>query len=100
LLDHLAGLFGLADDQGADGVEAVEEKVGCELLAELEELGFFGEAFGIVAALAVLLLFFRGIPKDAKDAHTTDLEKSEVEANGPGPCEKLGIVDGIAGGMK
>ena len=58
LLDHLAGLFGPAADEGADGVEAVEQKVGRELLAELEELGLFGQAFGVVAALAVLLFLF------------------------------------------
>jgi hypothetical protein len=33
LLDHLPSLFGVTGNEGADGIEAVEEEVGSQLLA-------------------------------------------------------------------
>jgi len=85
----------MAHNERADGVEAIEEEMGGQLLAKLEQLGFLGEAFGIIAALAVFLFLLGGVLEDAEYGHAGDLQKDDIEADGPAAVEEDGIVDGV-----
>src|ERR1700722_13391245 len=63
----------------------------CQLLPQFEQLCLFGESFGVVAPLAVLVFFFGRIPEDAEDAHATYLQEHDVKTYRPAAAEELRI---------
>src|SRR5690606_15087453 len=69
---HVACFLGLASDQRNDRVEAIEEEVRLELLAQVIKFRFACQALGVRFSIFVFLVFALDIPKDVNDGYPSN----------------------------